>query len=98
MIRYFTEDTTFTLKGKRLTISVLGYKSRTIDISDDSEKLFVSLRQDAKALKEVTVKKKVTETVYNVLADRYDSMDTDRVAAEIINDVRQLRRLLPGDG
>jgi hypothetical protein len=48
------------LKGKRLTISVLGYKSRTIDISDDSEKLFVSLRQDAKALKEVTVKKKRT--------------------------------------
>ena len=48
------------LKGKRLTISVLGYKTRTIDISDDSEKLFVSLRQDAKALKEVTVKKKRT--------------------------------------
>ena len=48
------------LKGKRLTISVLGYKSRTIDVADDSEKLFVSLRQDAKALKEVTVKKKRT--------------------------------------
>ena len=28
----------------------------------------------------VTVKKKVTETVYNVLADRYDSMDTDALA------------------
>jgi hypothetical protein len=48
------------LKGKRLTISVLGYKTRTIDVSDDSEKLFISLRQDAKALKEVTVKKKRT--------------------------------------
>jgi len=48
------------LKGKRLTISVLGYKTRTIDVSDDSEKLFVSLRQDTKALKEVTVKKKRT--------------------------------------
>ena len=48
------------LKGKRLTISVLGYKTRTVDVSGDSEKLFVSLRQDAKALKEVTVKKKRT--------------------------------------
>ena len=48
------------LKGKRLTVSVLGYKSRTIDVSSDSEKLFVSLRQDAKALKEVTVNKKRT--------------------------------------
>ena len=48
------------LKGKRLTISVLGYKTRTVDVSDDSEKLFVSLRQDAKSLREVTVKKKRT--------------------------------------
>ena len=48
------------LKGKRLTISVLGYKTRHIDVSDDSEKMFVSLRQDAKALSEVTVKKKRT--------------------------------------
>lgn len=48
------------LKGKRLTISVLGYKTRTVDVSGDSEKLFVSLRQDAKALKEVTVNKKRT--------------------------------------
>lgn len=48
------------LKGKRLTFSVLGYKTRVVDVSDDSEKLFVSLRQDAKALKEVTVKKKRT--------------------------------------
>ena len=48
------------LKGKRLTISVLGYKSRVIDVSSESEKLYISLRQDAKALKEVTVKKKRT--------------------------------------
>ena len=48
------------LKGKRLTISVLGYKTRHVDVSDDSEKMFVSLRQDAKALSEVTVKKKRT--------------------------------------
>ena len=48
------------LKGKRLTISVLGYKSRVVDVSSESEKLFISLRQDAKALKEVTVKKKRT--------------------------------------
>ena len=48
------------LKGKRLTISVLGYKTRIVDVSADSEKLFVSLRQDAKALNEVTVKKKRT--------------------------------------
>ena len=48
------------LKGKRLTISVLGYRTRHIDVSDDSEKMFVSLRQDAKALSEVTVKKKRT--------------------------------------
>ena len=48
------------LKGKRLTISVLGYKTRIVDVSAGSEKLFVSLRQDAKALNEVTVKKKRT--------------------------------------
>ena len=48
------------LKGKKLTISVLGYKTRSIDISDDSEKLFVSMRQDSKSLNEVTVKKKRT--------------------------------------
>lgn len=48
------------LKGKRLTVSVLGYKTRTIDVSGDSEKLFVSLRQDTKALNEVTVNKKRT--------------------------------------
>ena len=48
------------LKGKRLTVSVLGYKTRTVDVDGDSEKLFVSLRQDAKALKEVTVNKKRT--------------------------------------
>ncbi|SNU04401.1 CarboxypepD_reg-like domain-containing protein [Prevotellaceae bacterium MN60] len=48
------------LKGKKLTISVLGYKTRTIDVTDDSEKLFVSMRQDTKSLKEVTVNKKRT--------------------------------------
>ncbi len=48
------------LGGKRLTVSVLGYKTRVVDVSDDSEKLFISLRQDTKALKEVTVKKKRT--------------------------------------
>ena len=48
------------IKGKRLTISVLGYKTRTIDVDSDSEKLFVSMRQDTKTLKEVTVKKKRT--------------------------------------
>ena len=30
------------LKGKRLTISVLGYKTHIIDVSDDSEKLSVN--------------------------------------------------------
>ena len=48
------------IKGKRLTISVLGYKTKTIDVNSDSEKLFVSMRQDTKTLKEVTVKKKRT--------------------------------------
>lgn len=48
------------IKGKRLTISVLGYKTKTIDVNGDSEKLFVSMRQDTKTLKEVTVKKKRT--------------------------------------
>ena len=43
------------IKGGRLVVSVLGYKSRTYDITGDTRKLFVSLRQDTKALKEVTV-------------------------------------------
>ena len=46
------------IKGGKLTVSVLGYKSRTFDVTDDMKTLFVSLRQDAKALKEVTVKSK----------------------------------------
>lgn len=48
------------IKGGRLTISVMGYKTRTIDVGDDSDKLFISLRQDVKALNEVTIKKKRT--------------------------------------
>ena len=46
------------IKGGKLTVSVLGYKSRTFDVTDDMNTLFVSLRQDSKALKEVTVKSK----------------------------------------
>jgi len=45
-------------KGWKLTISAVGYKTRTIRIDDDTEKLFVSLREDAKALGEVTVRAK----------------------------------------
>ena len=48
------------IKGGKLVISVMGYKTRTMDISEDTEKLFVSMRQDVKALKEVTIKKKRT--------------------------------------
>lgn len=48
------------IKGGRLTISVVGYKSRTLDIGEDTEKLFVSMRQDVKSLGEVTIKKKRT--------------------------------------
>ena len=46
------------IKGAKLTVSVMGYKTRTFDITGDTEKLFVSLKQDTKALKEVTVKAK----------------------------------------
>ena len=46
------------IKGGKLTVSVMGYKTRTFDISDDTEKLFVSLKQDTKSLKEVTVRAK----------------------------------------
>lgn len=46
------------IKGGKLQVSVLGYKSRTFDITDDMNTLFVSLRQDTKSLKEVTVKSK----------------------------------------
>jgi len=45
-------------KGGRLVFSLLGYKSRTIDVGSETEKLFVSLRQDTKTLGEVTVKSK----------------------------------------
>lgn len=45
-------------KGWKLTISAVGYKTRTIRIDDDTEKLFVSLREDTKALGEVTVRAK----------------------------------------
>ena len=46
------------LKGGKLVISVMGYKSRTIDVTDDTKNLFISLKQDTKQLKEVTVKAK----------------------------------------
>ena len=46
------------IKGKTLTISVMGYKTLSVIVDDTSDKLFVSLKQDVKALKEVTVKKK----------------------------------------
>ena len=46
------------IKGGKLTVSVLGYKSRTFDIGSDTRNLFVSLREDTRALKEVTVKAK----------------------------------------
>ncbi|MCH5307534.1 MAG: carboxypeptidase-like regulatory domain-containing protein [Prevotella sp.] len=48
------------VKGGKLTISAMGYKTRTVDIEDGTDKLFVSMRQDVKALKEVTVKVKRT--------------------------------------
>ena len=46
------------VKGAKLTISVMGYKTRTVDIDEDTEKLFVSMRSDVKSLNEFTVKKK----------------------------------------
>lgn len=48
------------IKGKRLTISMLGYKTRTIDVTEDMQKLLVSMRQDTKALNGVTVQSKRT--------------------------------------
>ena len=48
------------IKGGKLTVSVMGYKTRTIDVNDDTEKLFVSMRSDVKSLNEFTVKKKRT--------------------------------------
>ena len=47
-------------KGMKLTFSAVGYKTKTIDVDNDTDKLFVSLKPDTKALKEVTVKKKRT--------------------------------------
>ena len=41
-------------------VSVLGYKSRTISVGDDTDKLFISLKEDTKTLGEVTIKKKRT--------------------------------------
>ena len=45
-------------KGWRLSISAIGYKTRTFDVGSDTEKLFVSLREDTKSLSEVTVRTK----------------------------------------
>ena len=45
-------------KGWKLTVSAVGYKSRTYTIDADMDKLFVSLREDNRALKEVTVHSK----------------------------------------
>lgn len=48
------------VKGGRLTISVMGYKTCTVDVSGDTDKVFVSMKQDTKTLGEVTIKKKRT--------------------------------------
>ena len=48
------------VKGRRLTFSAVGYKSRTVDVEKSTEKLFVSLREDTKSLGEVTVRSKRT--------------------------------------
>ncbi|MBR1547368.1 MAG: carboxypeptidase-like regulatory domain-containing protein [Prevotella sp.] len=45
-------------KGWRLSVSAVGYKTRTYDIGGDTEKLFVSLKEDTKSLSEVTVRTK----------------------------------------
>ena len=45
-------------KGWKLTVSAVGYKSRTYTVDADMDKLFVSLREDNRALKEVTVRSK----------------------------------------
>lgn len=45
-------------RGWRLTFSAVGFKSRTVDVGKDTERLFVSLREDTKSLSEVTVKTK----------------------------------------
>lgn len=45
-------------KGWKLSVTAVGYKSRTYTVEEDMQKLFVSLRQDTRALKEVTVRSK----------------------------------------
>ena len=47
-------------KGWKLTVSAVGYKSRTYAVDADMDKLFVSLREDNRSLKEVTVHSKRT--------------------------------------
>ncbi len=46
------------IRGKKLSITAVGYKSRVFDVTDDTDKLFVSLREDTKSLGEVTVRSK----------------------------------------
>ena len=45
-------------KGWKLTVSAVGYKSRTYVVEGDMDKLFVSLKEDNRSLKEVTVHSK----------------------------------------
>ena len=45
-------------KGWKLTVSAVGYKARTYTVDGDMDKLFVSLREDTRSLKEVTVRSK----------------------------------------
>ena len=45
-------------RGWKLSVSAVGFKTRTVDVDKDTEKLFVSLKEDTKTLKEVTVKTK----------------------------------------
>ncbi len=45
-------------KGWKLTVSAVGYKPHTVVVDDATDRLFVSLREDAKALREVTVRAK----------------------------------------
>ena len=45
-------------KGWKLTVSAVGYKTRTYNVEGDMDKLFVSLREDTRSLKEVTVRSK----------------------------------------
>ena len=45
-------------KGWKLSVSAVGFKTKTLDVDKDTEKVFVSLKEDTKSLKEVTVKTK----------------------------------------